>query len=76
MRVIHAVYDGVTLHPEEPLPFPPNTSLTVVVSDFPSGEGDESFVDAVGNLNLIGPSDWSETLDDYLRGDRDLDAPG
>lgn len=75
VRVIHAVYDGTALHPESPLPYPPNTSLAAVVSDPPSGEEDESFVDAVGALNLIGPPDWSEDLDNYLRGDRDLDAP-
>ncbi len=60
VRVIHALYDGTTLHPEAPLRFPPNTRLTVVVSDSPSGAGDESFVDAVGSLNPMGPSGWSE----------------
>ena len=74
VHIIHAVYDGRTLHPQEPLPFPPNTRLRVVVEEPPTGTQQLSFVDVVGSLNLEGPTDWSENLEDYLNGRRDLDA--
>ncbi len=70
VRVIHATYDGSVLHPEEPLPFEPNTPLHVVVTDDPAEEAPASLLEATARLNLEGPEGWSSNLDRYLYGHR------
>ncbi len=73
VHIVQALYDGHALHPQEPLPFPPNTRLRVAVEEAREPQS-ASFVDVVGNLNLEGPADWSENLEDYLYGRRDVDS--
>ncbi len=70
VRVIHATYNGSVLHPEEPLPFAPNTPLHVVVTDDPAEAAPASFLEATARLNLEGPEDWSSNFDHYLYGHR------
>ena len=68
-KTIHAVFDGQVLRPEEPLDIAPNTRVVVTVeTETRPGGGTASFLRTAGALNLEGPSDWSERVDDYLYG--------
>ncbi len=87
-RTVHARFDGKSFYPEEPLSIAPNTKvlLTVETSEaeesVPSSqagpsaaavEGEPySFLNFAMSLNLEGPKDWSENLDDYLYGGKKL----
>jgi hypothetical protein len=87
-RTVHARFDGKAFYPEEPLSIAPNTTvlLTVETSEAsesppppPAGppavaiEGEPySFLKFAMSLNLEGPKDWSENLDDYLYGGKKL----
>lgn len=71
-RIIHAVYDGTALQPEEPLPFKANTRLHILVTEEPRSGPGSSFLEIAEGLELSGPSDWSSRLDEYLYGGREL----
>jgi hypothetical protein len=82
-RTVHARFDGEAFYPEEPVPIAPNTTvlLTVETEDLPLERGEDSvpikgepysFLKFAMSLNLEGPEDWSENLDDYLYGDKKL----
>lgn len=68
---LFATFDGEVLRPELPIRLAPNTRvrLTVETDDTESAES-YSFLDTAEGLNLEGPSDWSERLEDYLYGER------
>ena len=69
-QTVEAVYDGAVLRPETALALEPNTRVRVTVEPLPAArEGPGSFLRTARSLNLSGPSDWSENLDDYLYGD-------
>lgn len=62
---IEAVYDGHVFRPTKPIRLEPNVRVRLAVIY----EGDAppaSFLATAESLNLIGPSDWSKNLDDYL----------
>lgn len=78
-RTVQARFDGKAFYPEEPLPIAPDTTVLLTVEapgagEAPSelaGQGDPySFLKLAQSLNLEGPEDWSEDLDDYLYGDK------
>ena len=86
-RTVQAKFDGEAFYPDEPMPIAPNTRvlLTVVspeetnVEEPPtSGEAAPvlgepySFLKLAMSLNLEGPEDWSENLEGYLCGDKNL----
>lgn len=71
-RVIHAIYDGSAIQPEEALPFRANTRLHIVVAEVPRSGSGASFLQIAEALTLPGPSDWSARLDEYLYGGREL----
>lgn len=75
-RTVRATFDGEVLRPEEPLPIAPNTSvqITVEVPEEPPAQA-YSFLHKARSLNLQGPPDWSEHLDDYLYGERSSSGP-
>jgi hypothetical protein len=62
-KTIKAVFDGVTLRPEEPLELPPNTRVRVTIESLPATGEAGSFLRAARNLKLTGPSDWSSNLE-------------
>jgi predicted DNA-binding antitoxin AbrB/MazE fold protein len=66
-KTITAVYDGEVLRPEEPLALQPNTRVRVTIERHAGvSRNTKSFLSTARSLNLEGPSDWSERIDDYL----------
>ena len=77
-RTVYAHFDGETLRPEEEIPFSPNTRVRVTVETLEKSEGVKkdgipyAFLDIALSLNLQGPPDWSENIDEYLYGGREF----
>lgn len=82
-KTLHARFDGEALHPEEPLALAPNTRVLVTVESgvekepadpgiaLPAGVvmgAPYSFLKYAQSLQLEGPEDWSERLEEYLYG--------
>ena len=62
-----AIYDGHVLHPENPLPFKPNTRVQVVLKGQLKSENQpQSFLQTARRLKIEGPPDWSDHLETYL----------
>jgi hypothetical protein len=64
---IEANFDGNVFRPLGPVPLAPNTSVRLIVETIdakPPKTG--SFLQTARELELQGPSDWSQRLDDYL----------
>ena len=68
-KSIEAVFDGLTLRPEEPLGLPPNTRVRVTIESLPAPGEAVSFLRTARELKLTGPPDWSSNLDTYLYGE-------
>lgn len=67
-KTLEAFYDGKTLLPEEPLDLQPGTRVRITVEIDPEPCAKPySFLDTAQSLNLEGPPDWSERIEDYLR---------
>ncbi|MBI5525325.1 MAG: hypothetical protein HY897_03255 [Deltaproteobacteria bacterium] len=70
-RKLFATFDGAVLRPEEPMPLAPNTRVLITVQDEdPESPQAPSFLRTARALDLNGPPDWSEKLEDYLYGTR------
>ncbi len=69
-KSIEAVFDGVTLRPDEPLELPPNTRVRLTIESLPASGEPESFLRTARSLGLTGPADWSANLETYLYGDK------
>lgn len=67
-KSIEAVFDGVTLRPDEPLELPPNTRVRVTIESLPVAGEKGSFLRTARKLGLNGPADWSTNLETYLYG--------
>jgi hypothetical protein len=82
-KTVQARFDGEAFYPEEPLPIAPNTMVLLTV-EAPSSpevelEGTNDSATALGqpysflkyamSLNLEGPENWSENIDEHLYGD-------
>jgi hypothetical protein len=65
-KSIEAVFDGVTLRPDEPLELPPNTRVRLTIENLPNPGTAGSFLRTARALGLAGPRDWSSNLEDYL----------
>jgi predicted DNA-binding antitoxin AbrB/MazE fold protein len=66
-QTVDAIFDGQVLRPEEPLALEPNTRVRITVeTKAPGVVGSKSFLSTAQALDLEGPADWSERLDDYL----------
>ena len=68
-KSIDAVFDGVTLRPDQPLELPPNTRVRLTIESLPAQGEAESFLRAARSLGLTGPRDWSSNLEAYLYGE-------
>jgi hypothetical protein len=66
---IEAVFDGVTLRPDEPLELPPNTRVRVTIESLPAAGEAGSFLRTARTLKLAGPPDWSSNIETYLYGE-------
>ncbi|MBV8858881.1 MAG: antitoxin family protein [Acidobacteria bacterium] len=68
-KTVEAVFDGEVLRPDEPIDLEPNTRVRVTIEPAAPPRGkSKSFLRTALSLNLQGPPDWSERLDDYLYG--------
>lgn len=71
-RTITGTYDGRDIHPDEPLPLPRNTRVTLTWrAEEPKEENDvgaTTFFHVARSLSIEGPTDWSARIDHYLYG--------
>jgi hypothetical protein len=70
-RTVYATFDGEVLRPEGPLAVPPNTRVKITIDEPPEPDDEPpvSFIEIALGMDLQGPADWSERIDDYLYGD-------
>ncbi len=68
-QVLEATFDGTVFRPTEAVALDPDTrvQLVVTIKTVPE-EKPKSFLRVARALQLQGPPDWSERLDDYLYG--------
>lgn len=67
---VFATFDGEVLRPEGPVTLAPNTRVRVTIETTVADESKSgSFLRTAQALNLDGPSDWSERLEEYLYGE-------
>jgi predicted DNA-binding antitoxin AbrB/MazE fold protein len=70
-KTLEAIFDGEVLRPDEPIELEPNTRVRLTIESIDISEKQpKSFLQTARALNLEGPSDWSERLDEYLYGMR------
>lgn len=74
-RLVQARFDGEVVRLEEPVDLAPDAAVWVVIDepDVPAG-APYSFFKAALEMDVQGPPDWSERIDDYLYGD--MGEPG
>jgi predicted DNA-binding antitoxin AbrB/MazE fold protein len=66
-RTIEAIFDGEVLRPDEPLELQPNTRVRITIETSTlTRSKPQSFLRTARALNLEGPSDWSERIEEYL----------
>lgn len=66
-KTIEAVFDGEVLRPQEPLELPPNTKVRITIEESTTAKPySKSFLQTARSLNLEGPPDWSERIEEYL----------
>lgn len=70
--MIDAVFDGKAFLPVEPITLEPNTKVKISIQT--NTGAPYSFLDVAQSLNLDGPPDWSEKLDEYLYGGKLLNG--
>ena len=67
---VFANFDGEVLRPEVPVTIEPNTRVLVTIETTVADETkSRSFLRTAQALNLDGPADWSERLEEYLYGE-------
>jgi hypothetical protein len=69
-KTIEALFDGVTLRPDEPLELPPNTRVRLTIESPTTPGTPRSFLDTALSLGLSGPRDWSTNLEACMYGRR------
>ena len=67
-KTVEAFFDGEVLRPVEPLELQPNTRVRIRIETSESKGTPRSFLRTARSLNLEGPSDWSERIEEYLYG--------
>ncbi|MEK7855025.1 MAG: antitoxin AF2212-like protein [Acidobacteriota bacterium] len=73
--VVDAIFDGTVFRPSGKVPLKPNTrvQITVEVNEDKPRNG-ISFLELARSLELQGPADFSDNLDDYLYGGKEVDG--
>ena len=69
---VTATYRNGAFHPDREMDLPEGTRVEIAFSS--PGEP-YSFFDTAMRLRVDGPPDWSENINEYLTGERDLDDP-
>ena len=75
-KTLRATFDGQVLRPDEPLPLAPNTRVVITITTEEATPPPTSFLRTAQSLQLEGPPDWSDRLEDYLYGNRTCFARG
>ena len=66
---LKAVFDGAVLRLDKPLRLPPNTRVRITIEAEDRSTEETSFLSTARSLELEGPPNWSNRLEDYLYGD-------
>ena len=67
VQVVEAIFDGIVIRLDEPLPLEANMRVRVTVETLPDREKKpRSFLRTAQSFHLQGPADWSANLDRYL----------
>jgi predicted DNA-binding antitoxin AbrB/MazE fold protein len=67
VKTMKAIFDGKVLKPEEPIELAPNTSVEITIrTPEPVMGSPGCSLQVAMSLNLEGPSDWSERIEDEL----------
>lgn len=70
VQTLEALFDGETLHLDEPLAFEPNTRVRLVIETVsPEKPQSASFLRTARALKLEGPEDWATNVDSHLYGE-------
>lgn len=74
-KTIDAVFDGTVFRPNTVVKLEPNTLVEITIrTKVVEVEKPKSFLRVARSLNLEGPKDFSENLDEYLFGGKELDG--
>lgn len=74
IKTIEAIFDGKVFLPTEPITLEPNTRVRVIIETLlADGEEIVSFLKTARSLQLEGPPDWSENLEEYLYSEKMAD---
>jgi predicted DNA-binding antitoxin AbrB/MazE fold protein len=67
-QTLEAIFDGDVLRPEQPLGLKKGTRVRITVEALssPTTSISQSFLQTARSLQLDGPQDWSEKIDEYL----------
>ncbi len=68
---LYATFDGEVLRPERPVYLRPNTRVRLTIEETSEAGTPKpsSFLKTAQELELQGPGDWSERLEEYLYDD-------
>lgn len=68
---LYATFDGEVLRPERPVYLRPNTRVRLTIEEASEAgmPKPSSFLKTAQSLELEGPEDWSEELEEYLYSD-------
>ncbi len=74
-KTIEAVFDGTVFLPDTIVKLEPNTRVEITIrTKVVEAEKPKSFLRVARSLNLEGPKDFSENIDEYLYGGKELDG--
>ena len=68
--VLEADFDGEVFRPLGTVNLPANTRVQLLVNLKEGDMSEVSFLDVAEGLQLIGPSDWSVRVNEYLTAER------
>jgi len=69
IKTLVATFDGKVLHPDIPLDLRPNTKVNITIEILETEISKPvSFLKTARSIDLKGPPDWSEKLEEYLYG--------
>ncbi|HEX8682300.1 MAG TPA: hypothetical protein VF707_08310 [Ardenticatenaceae bacterium] len=72
IKTLEGLWDGTTIHPDEPLDVEPNTRVRFTLetgASLPAKDPSVSFLRAARSLKLEGPPDWATNIEEYLDND-------
>lgn len=74
-ELFEAWFDGTVFRPTERIALTPNTRVRMTIdSVIPTAESAYCFLHTAESLDLDGPPDWAENIDEYLYGGKESNA--